>query len=146
MAITLTRVHNPMNPQPMGQMNVTPFIDVLLVLLIMLIMTIPIATHTTDVDLPASCSGCTSNADRNTVTIDEADRLFWNGAPVTREALKAQVGNAARLPEEPLLEFKPAALASYDASAKTIALIKDAGATRFAFIGDAEHRSFGQEE
>ena len=145
MAITLTRVHNPMKPQPMGQMNVTPFIDVLLVLLIMLIMTIPIATHTTDIDLPAPCPQCTSNADRNTVTIDGADQLFWNGALVSREELKAQVGNVARLPEEPLLEFKPSALASYDTSAKTIALIKDAGATKFAFIGNAEHRGFERE-
>lgn len=144
MAITLTRVHNPMQPQPMGQMNVTPFIDVLLVLLIMLIMTIPIATHTTDVDLPAPCPRCTSNADRNTVTIDGADQLFWNGALVSREELEAQVGNAARLPEEPLLEFKPSALASYDASARTITLIKDAGATKFAFIGNAEHRAFSR--
>lgn len=145
MAITLTRTHNVMSPRPMSEMNVTPFIDVLLVLIIMLIMVVPIATHTTEVDLPAPCPTCTSNPDRNTVTIDKADRLFWNGAQVSRGELRAQVGNAARLPEEPLLEFKPSALASYDTSAKTIALIKDAGATKFAFIGNAEHRSFGRE-
>lgn len=141
MAITLTRVHNPM--QPMSQMNVTPFIDVLLVLLIMLIMTIPIATHTTDVDLPPPCPQCTSNPDRNTVSIDAQDHLFWNGTEMSREELRAHVSNAAQLPEEPLLEFKPDALASYDASAKTIAQIKDAGAKKFAFVGNAEHRSFG---
>ena len=144
MAITLTRSHNPADHRPLSQMNVTPFIDGLLVLLIMLILTIPIATHTTDIDLPAPCPSCTSNPDRNRVTIDGNDRLFWNGAAVTREELRAQIGNAARLPEQPLLEFEPEPLASYDASAKTIALIKDAGAKNFAFIGNAEHRSFAR--
>lgn len=143
MAITFTRTHNPASGRPMSEMNVTPFIDVLLVLIIMLIMVVPIATHTTEVDLPAPCTTCTSNTDRNTVTIDARDQLFWNGTPMTREDLKAHVGNAAQLPEEPMLEFKPDALASYDASARTIALIKDAGAKKFAFVGNAEHRRFG---
>lgn len=144
MAITLTRTHNVMSPRPMSEMNVTPFIDVLLVLIIMLIMVVPIATHTTEVDLPGPCPTCTSNPDRNRVTIDGADRLFWNGALVSAEELRAQVGSAARLPQEPLLEFQPSALASYDASARTIALIKDAGAKSFAFIGNVEHRTFGR--
>ncbi|WP_416830381.1 MAG: ExbD/TolR family protein [Erythrobacter sp.] len=125
----------------MGEMNVTPFIDVLLVLLIMLIMAIPIKVHETTIDLPSSqpCLTCTMNLDENTVAITAEDQLLWNGVAVTREQLSSQTSTAAALPEEPLLRFEPAALASYDASAQTIVLIKEAGAKRFAFIGNHKY-------
>jgi len=38
---------------PMMEMNTTPLIDVMLVLLIMFIITIPVATHSVNIDLPA---------------------------------------------------------------------------------------------
>ncbi|XUU61289.1 ExbD/TolR family protein [Erythrobacter sp. HA6-11] len=128
---------------PMGEMNVTPFIDVLLVLLIMIMMSVPIATHKTEIDLPGEPTGM-ANPVLNTVYIDPADQLFWNGDKVSGEQLSANVAYAASLPEEPLLRFEPDAYASYDRSARTIALIKDAGATRFAFIGNEKHREFGR--
>ncbi|MEP5936898.1 MAG: biopolymer transporter ExbD [Erythrobacter sp.] len=128
--------------KPMGEMNVTPFIDVLLVLVIMIIMVVPIATHETEVDLPGDPPNPIDVA-ANTVFIDTQDRLFWNGAMVSRDQLTAQVYHAAQLPNEPLLRFEPSATASYDASAKAIALIKDAGAQKFAFIGNHRHRDFG---
>jgi biopolymer transport protein ExbD len=43
-----------------------------------------------------------------------------------------------------LLRFEPSDLASYDTSAKTIALIKDAGAEKFAFIGNERHGDFAR--
>jgi len=128
---------------PMGDMNVTPFIDVLLVLIIMLIMVVPIATHETQVDLPGqSCPDCISDPITNTVSITSNDQLLWNGKPVTRERLKLEVTYAAAMDEEPLLRFEPADLASYDQASRTIALIKDAGATRFAFVGNERHKDF----
>ena len=127
--------------RPMSEMNVTPFIDVLLVLIIMLIMVVPIATHKTEVDLP---SGLTGSADpfSNTVYIDSQDQLYWNGAIVTREQLRANIETANAMAEQPLLRFEPAALASYDRSARTIALIKDTGAEKFAFVGNHKHKDF----
>ena len=126
---------------PMGDMNVTPFIDVLLVLIIMLIMTIPVATHETEIDLPGGPAG-NASSDENTVFISADDNLFWNGVQVDREQLRANITAASALEEEPLLRFEPAALASYDQASRTIALIKDAGAEKFAFIGNAQHKDF----
>ena len=141
---TTTRPNAFFRKPPMGEMNVTPFIDVLLVLLIMIMMSIPIATHKTEVDLPRPCVGCSSNSAENTVFIDAQDQLFWNGQLVSAERLSEQVRYAASLEDEPLLRFQPDAYASYDRSAKTVALIKDAGATKFAFVGNAQHREFGR--
>lgn len=138
----ITRPNAFFRKPPMGEMNVTPFIDVLLVLLIMIMMSVPIATHNTSVVLPGPCINCSSNPAENTVSIDPEDRLFWNGQPVSPERLSEQVRYATSLEDEPMLRFEPDAYASYDRSAKTIALIKDAGATRFAFVGNDKHRQF----
>jgi biopolymer transport protein ExbD len=129
-------------PAPMGEMNVTPFIDVLLVLLIMLILAIPAPVQVTPVDLPSTEIPTLPVLDENTISIDAADRLSWNGTQVTAAELRAQVAAASAMDREPLLRFDPDALASYDTAARTIALIKDEGATSFAFIGNDRYRDF----
>ena len=130
-------------PRPIGDMNVTPFIDVLLVLLIMLILAIPMPVNVTTVDLPSDPIHPTLPVlDQNTIAIDAADRLSWNGAPVTPGELRAQVAAASALEQAPLLRFAPEALASYDTAARTIALIKEEGAQSFAFIGNDRYRDF----
>jgi biopolymer transport protein ExbD len=128
----------------MGEMNVTPFIDVLLVLLVMLIMAVPIKVHVTEVDLPGEprIEPQFEILAENTVAITNSDQLLWNGNPVTPEQLTAQVTAASAMEEEPLLRFEPAALASYDTSARTITLIKDSGAERFAFVGNERYRDW----
>ena len=131
--------------RPMSEMNVTPFIDVLLVLIIMLIMVVPIATHKAEVNLPSGeCLNCTSNPLENIITIDAQDQLYWNGRAMSRDELGANLEYVASLDEKPLLKFEPDALASYDRSAKTIALIKDSGAENFAFVGNYRHKDFGR--
>lgn len=126
--------------QPMSQMNITPLIDVLLVLLIMFIMVIPIAAHSLLVPLPNGPGGLPVEG-VNTVSIDEADRLYWNGRELGRQDLLNQLATAAETAPDALLRFEPDGRASYDASAKTIALIKDSGVERFAFIGNEKYRS-----
>ena len=127
-------------PQAMfSEMNVTPFIDVLLVLLVMFILVIPLATHALLVQLPTAKPTHSIEA-VNIVQIDEADRLYWNGESMTRELLLNQLAGAAKLDDQPVIRFEPHARASYDASARTIALIKDAGVEKFAFGGLHEHR------
>ncbi|MHA6316036.1 ExbD/TolR family protein [Altererythrobacter sp. CAU 1778] len=128
-------------PAPMKDLNVTPFIDVLLVLLVMLILTIPIATHVTDIPLP---NGKARPADPqiNTVSIDTAGTVSWNGTPVSEGELAASVAQAAALPSQPVLRFDPQDAAPYDTSARTIALIRQSGADKFAFARLHEHRDF----
>jgi biopolymer transport protein ExbD len=127
----------------MGEMNVTPFIDVLLVLLIMLILAIPAPVHVTPVDLPSDEPPPTLPVlDQNTIAIDAADRISWNGVPVTASELRAQVAAASAMERQPLLRFAPDELASYNTASRTIALIKDEGAKSFAFIGNEKYRDF----
>lgn len=125
--------------RPIGEMNTTPLVDVLLVPIVMLIIVISVATHTLEVPLPNG-EGDLEVRDENTVHIDAQDRLYWNGHELGRQGLLNQLATAAKQPEPPVIRFEPDPLASYDRAAKTIALIKDAGTERFAFVGKEEYR------
>lgn len=131
----------PEAPRPMSAMNITPLIDVMLVLLIMFIMVIPIATHSLTVPLPSG-PGRFAVQQINTVHIDAADRLFWNGQRLDRQELLNQLAMTAQTAPDSVLRFEPDSAASYDASAKTIALIKDSGISRFGFSGNERYRTF----
>ena len=132
---------NAAHSRPLSDMNITPLIDVMLVLLIMFIMVIPIATHSLLVPLPNG-KGDFDTLPTNTVRIDAADRLYWNGNVLDRQQLLNQLAEAATLPEQPLVRFEPDRSASYARSSATIALIKDAGIERFAFVGNERYRDF----
>lgn len=127
-----------------GEMNMTPLIDVLLVLLVMMILSVPVMTHSVEVHLPGPGKATLPLADRNAVVIDEEDRLYWNGTPVDRETLRGQLAALAARADNTELRFEPAAGASYDRSAKTIALIREAGVERFGFVGNERYASFGK--
>ena len=136
-----TRRRSAIHTRPMSEMNITPLIDVMLVLLIMFIMVIPIATHSLLVPLPNG-KGDFDTLPVNTVHIDAADRLYWNGNVLDRQQLLNQLAEAGRMPDQPLVRFEPDGLASYERSSSTIALIKDAGVERFAFVGNDRYRNF----
>ncbi len=130
---------------PMHEMNTTPLIDVLLVLLIMFIISIPAATHSVDIDMPGDCVDCPAiDADKNKLTIDDADRLHWNGHTTSREELRVLLQLSRRMPVEPELQFEPHALASYKASARALATIKASGVSKFGFVGNERYQSFGE--
>lgn len=137
----LARPQSP-RPQPMSAMNVTPFIDVLLVLLIMLILAVPMATNITEVDLPTDGLPKHPVLASNVLTIDAADRLAWNGHVITASELRAELAAASDLPVQPVLRFEPAAEASYDKAARTLALIREEGADSFIFSGNEKYRDF----
>lgn len=129
--------------RPLGDINTTPLIDVMLVLLIMFVITIPAATHSVDIDLPTECLDCPApDTLKNRLTIDDSDTLRWNGAAITEAQLAAMLGQTLAMPMEPELQFQPSANASYDASARALATIEASGVTRFGFVGNERYRQF----
>ena len=132
---------------PMMEMNTTPLIDVMLVLLIMLIYTIPIATHSVDIDLPdANPNDNPPPVDPvvNKVVLTIQNDILWNGEPITSSELVEDLRTSLTLPVEPELQFEPEALASYDLSAKVINIIKASGVTKFGFVGNEKYAYFGK--
>lgn len=128
---------------PMGEINTTPLIDVMLVLLIMFVITIPVATHSVDIDVGASeCFDCPLDPVKNRVVIDANDTIRWNGKAVTQGQLASLLKQTRALPIEPELRFEPGAYARYGASAQTLATITASGISRFGIVGNERYREF----
>ena len=133
---------------PMMEMNMTPLIDVLLVLLIVFIMSIPIATNAVNIDLPSpSQDQNTPDVDPiiNKIVIAQNNDILWNGTPINQGELVNNLQESLRFPVEPELQFEPEALASYDTTAKVLNIIKASGVSKFGFVGNEQFRSFGKE-
>jgi biopolymer transport protein ExbD len=128
------------NGEPMIEMNVTPMIDVLLVLLILFIITIPPQTHAVKVDLPQnSQTPQTVQPDKNTVSIDAMGQVAWNGTPVDDVTLRQYLDASLALPTEPELHFQPTPDARYEKVDQVLAIIKRSGVTRMGFIGNEQY-------
>ena len=126
--------------QPMMEMNTTPLIDVMLVLLIMLIFTLPVATHSIDIDLPQASNVPTENIDpiKNKIVLTPQDQILWNGTPITDNQLVANLQQTLTFAVEPELQYEPESEASYDLAAKVLNIIKASGVTKFGFVGNGK--------
>ena len=130
------------NGDPMMEMNMTPLIDVLLVLLIMFIITIPIQTHAVKVDLPQNSNTPRNivESDKNKISIDPAGSVFWNGTPVDDVTLQQYLTQTTTMSPEPELHFQPAPQARYAKVDSVLAIIKRANVTKLGFVGNEQYR------
>ncbi|NML08819.1 biopolymer transporter ExbD [Sphingobium sp. AR-3-1] len=130
---------------PMGEMNTTPLIDVMLVLLIMFIITIPMQTHSVGIDLPQAQvqpSQPMPDPVKNKVTIDPAGMIRWNGAAIDRLTLRRYLARSLALPVEPELQFQPDAAARYVVVDEVLADIRRSGVTKLGFVGNERYQDF----
>jgi biopolymer transport protein ExbD len=131
---------------PMGEMNTTPLIDVMLVLLIMFIITIPVATHAVNIDLPVASPPNPTEVkpDKNKVVLTADDKILWNGAEESQGQLRALLAQTLTLPTEPELQYQPDAHAGYDLAVHVLNIIKGSGVTKFGFVGNEQFVNFGK--
>ena len=129
---------------PMMEMNTTPLIDVMLVLLIMFIITIPVATHAVNIDLPAESppSDVDVNPIKNKVVLTQDNQILWNAESINQNQLVSLLNETLALPVEPELQFEPEEYASYELSANVLKIIRGSGVTKFGFVGNEKYRQF----
>ncbi|MFM5915931.1 MAG: ExbD/TolR family protein [Novosphingobium sp.] len=133
--------------EPMMEMNTTPLIDVMLVLLIMFIITIPVATHAVNIDLPAPTPPTNvppPKHDKNKVSVTPTGEITWNNQPVDQGGLLYQLQQTLKITPEPELQFQPDAQAPYDTTAKVLNIIKGSGVSAFGFVGNEQFISFNR--
>ena len=128
---------------PMGEINMTPLIDVMLVLLVMFIITIPLQTHAVKLDLPAECEGCPKpQALKNKLVVTNGGALLYNDKSVSKDDLRYILGETARMKPEPELHFQPEADARFELVDEVLAMTKRAGVKRMGFVGNEKYDHF----
>ncbi|QAU36163.1 biopolymer transporter ExbD [Janthinobacterium sp. 17J80-10] len=128
------------DPEPMIEMNMTPLIDVLLVLIIMLIITIPIQNHAVNLNMPAGTPPM-QTTQPEVVTIDVAadGTIIWNGEVVPdRAQLEARLQGLAAMPDQPEVHLRPNKMVSYKSVAAVMASAQRLGVTKLGMVGNEQ--------
>jgi biopolymer transport protein ExbD len=120
---------------PMADINVTPMVDVMLVLLVIFIITAPLFTHAVKLDLPAAQSApAPEKPETVTLAINAAGEVFWNDAPVTQSDLPARMAAAAQKKPQPDLQLRADKSTRYEIIAQVMAAAQSNGLTRLGFV------------
>jgi biopolymer transport protein ExbD len=121
---------------PMMEINMTPLIDVMLVLLTLLIITLPIQTHAVKLDMP---SGKPTTRDMMPVvvnlTVDFDGSILWNGSVVDRATMDSYFYDAGLADPQPEIHLNPNKLARYDTVAKVLADAQRLNVKKIGFTG-----------
>ena len=124
--------------QPMSEINMTPLIDVMLVLLVIFIITAPLMTSSLKLDLPAADGAAAGAAPAFVaLAIDAEGGLFLGEQPAGREQIVERVRAAARRNPATEVQLRADRRVPYGRVAELIGLVQEAGLTRIGFITEA---------
>jgi biopolymer transport protein ExbD len=121
---------------PMSEINVTPLVDVMLVLLIIFMITAPLMTHRIKIDLPKANPNVKEevNVEPMDVAVKEDGSLYSGDAPVTEAELKSQFAVAANKSPQPEIQLRADRTTQYKTVRKVLGFAKDAGMVHVAFL------------
>ena len=127
---------NPQRQQSMmSDINVTPMVDVMLVLLVIFIITAPMFTHAVKLDLPkAQAAPSQPMPDAVTIAIDGAGALYWDKEAVDMAGLDRRLAQAAVLAPQPELQLRADKETRYEVVAQVMAAAQGHGLSKLGFV------------
>jgi biopolymer transport protein ExbD len=122
---------------PMADINVTPMVDVMLVLLVIFIITAPLFTHAIKLELPNAASAPSPEKPETiTLAINAESQLFWNNAAVTLDELATRFATASQKQPQPELQLRADKGTRYEVIAQVMASAQTHGMTKIGFVTD----------
>ena len=135
------RLQRPGTSQPMSDINMTPLIDVMLVLLVIFIITAPLMSSSLRLDLPKTTGATPTDAPMFvTVAVDAQGALFWGDEPVSAPQLQAKVQDSARRNPATEVQLRADQAVSFGRIAELIGLVQAGGLSRIGFVTDITPR------
>ncbi|MCO5055419.1 biopolymer transporter ExbD [Thermomonas sp.] len=128
------------NASAMADINVTPLVDVLLVLLIIFMVTMPIQSIPVDVDLPQKTDQPDqpppNPPDPIKLRIDGSGQVFWNDSPAALDELESKMTEEVQRDpnNQPELQIDTNESAQYGVLAKVLAAAKNAQMVKIGFV------------
>ncbi len=121
--------------EALSEINMIPFIDVMLVLLIIFIITVPVIKHAVRVDLPQASNEKLQDKPANVrVSVDAQGQYFWNDAPVSDTELPLRLAQAAGQAPQPELHIRGDKAVRYERMAQLMAFARQAGVQKIGFV------------
>jgi biopolymer transport protein ExbD len=123
---------------PLSEINMTPLIDVMLVLLIIFIITIPSQTHAVKIDNPMPNQNQPPPVPPEVINlqIDFDGTLIWNGTPVDRKTMQAYVSESATHDPAPEVHITVDKFAKYEVVAQALADLQHRGLKKLGFVNN----------
>jgi len=130
------------NPGPMADINVTPMVDVMLVLLVIFILSAPMFTGAVKLELPKAQAPAAPAPPAATVTvsIDGKGQIYWNNEALAADALDARLVAAARQEPQPELQLRADKDTRYEVVAQVMAAAQTNGLTKLGFVTDPKDK------
>jgi len=119
----------------MNEINMTPLVDVMLVLLIVFMVTIPVIRHAVKIDLPhASSQKEDTKPAQVTVSIDADGNVLWDDQKISDDALQAKITAAAQQNPQPELHLSADRKVAYEKVADVMSAAQAGGLTKIGFV------------
>ena len=125
--------------KPLGELNTTPLIDVMLVLLVMFIITIPIQTHAVKLDLPNGPPLPQPNPVVNEVAVTKVGLILWNGTPLSEASLRQELRVTQQMRPVPELHLRPDPEARYEVVDQLIGTVRQEHVAKVGFVGNERY-------
>ena len=124
--------------RPMAEINVTPLVDVMLVLLIIFMITAPLMTHKVKVELPEA------NLDKRedkplqatpiTIAVEDSGQLYWNDEPVTKGVVESRFSIEAQKTPQPQVNVRGDKTAKYRLVQEVVQVAQQQGMRKVGFV------------
>ncbi len=119
----------------MNEINMTPLVDVMLVLLIIFIVTVPVINHAVKIDLPRASNQPNDPKPENiNLSIDAAGKVFWNQQEIDAQTLEANIAQASQQQPQPELHLRADREVRYERVAEVMAAAQKGGLGKIGFI------------
>jgi len=132
------RLQRAESSRPMSDINMTPLIDVMLVLLVIFMITAPLMTSSLKLDLPKAEGAKPTDAQQFvTMAIDTQGRFFWGDEQVSIDTLRLRVREAAVRNPATEVQLRADKTVPYGRVAELIGVVQDGGLTRVGFVTES---------
>ena len=115
-----------------AEMNITPLVDVMLVLLVLFMLAVPLKTHRLKLESSASANDCPAPSAPVSLSIKQTGELYWNGSAINRATLAANFAQLARQADSPAVIIRPEARTRYALVTDLLATARNADVRRIS--------------
>ena len=125
---------------PMAEINVTPLVDVMLVLLIIFMVTAPLMAHKVEIKLPEANLDVKSEDQSRPITlaIKESGDIFWNDEPITSVMLESQLALEAQKKPQPRIDIRADNTTRYKVVQDVVKTAQRVGIAKVGFVATKE--------